>query len=103
MADKIVTYGGFEWDVEKCRLNLQKHHVDFFDATVAFYDVNRIIATDEAHCAQEPRFFCLGLVDVRVMTVRFTHRHHKIRIIGAGYWRKGKKFYEKELKKKNHK
>ena len=31
-----------------------------------------------------------------VLTVRFTYRDSKIRIIGAGYWRKGKKIYEKE-------
>jgi hypothetical protein len=28
------------------------------------------------------------------MTVRFTYRGNTIRIIGAGYWRKGKKIYE---------
>jgi uncharacterized protein len=30
------------------------------------------------------------------MTVRFTYRDDVIRIIGAGYWRKGKSIYEKE-------
>lgn len=30
------------------------------------------------------------------MTVRFTYRHRLIRIIGAGYWRNGKKIYEQE-------
>ena len=29
------------------------------------------------------------------MTVRFTWRDRKIRIFGAGYWRKGKAIYEK--------
>ena len=29
------------------------------------------------------------------MTVRFTWRLQKIRIFGAGYWRKGKVIYEK--------
>jgi hypothetical protein len=32
------------------------------------------------------------------MTVRFTYRDDKIRIIGAGYWRKGKQIYERENK-----
>ena len=36
------------------------------------------------------------LVDEGIVTVRFTVRNNKIRIIGAGYWRKGKKIYEKE-------
>jgi hypothetical protein len=30
-----------------------------------------------------------------IMTVRFTWRNQKIRIFGAGYWRKGKAIYEK--------
>lgn len=29
------------------------------------------------------------------MTVRFTYRERRIRIFGAGYWRKGKRIYEK--------
>lgn len=28
------------------------------------------------------------------MTVRFTYREGRIRIFGAGYWRKGKSVYE---------
>ena len=31
-----------------------------------------------------------GRVSGEIMTVRFTCRENKIRIIGAGYWRKGK-------------
>jgi hypothetical protein len=30
------------------------------------------------------------------MTVRFTFRDEVIRIFGAGYWRNGRKIYEKE-------
>lgn len=41
-----------------------------------------------------PRLFCVGMVDGRVMTVRFTYREGRIRIIGAGYWRKGRRAYE---------
>jgi hypothetical protein len=38
----------------------------------------------------------MGEVGGGILTVRFTHRHNVIRIIGAGYWRKGKSIYEKE-------
>jgi hypothetical protein len=31
-----------------------------------------------------------------VLTVRFTWRDGTIRIIGAGYWRKGKAIYEQQ-------
>ena len=43
----------------------------------------------------------LGRVDDGVLTVRFTHRTNKIRIIGAGYWRKERKIYEREIKYTN--
>ena len=35
-------------------------------------------------------------VDDGVLTVRFTYRRKKIRIYGAGYWRKGRKIYERK-------
>lgn len=38
------------------------------------------------------------MIDTLVATVRFTVRNDKIRIFGAGYWRQGKKIYEKENK-----
>ncbi|MBW2108807.1 MAG: BrnT family toxin [Deltaproteobacteria bacterium] len=48
--------------------------------------------------ADEKRYYCLGKVSDGILTVRFTYRTHRIRIIGAGYWRKGKKIYERENK-----
>jgi uncharacterized DUF497 family protein len=47
-----------------------------------------------AHSSAEQRRFCLGIVNGGVMTVRFTVRGTTIRIIGAGYWRKGRRAYE---------
>jgi hypothetical protein len=29
-----------------------------------------------------------------ILTVRFTRRRGRIRVIGAGYWRKGRQIYE---------
>ncbi len=84
----------FTWDPEKEQINLDKHGVDFRRAEKAFADRNRKIYMDSAHSKREDRYFCLGLVDGEVLTVRFAYRDRKIRIIGAGYWRKGKKFYE---------
>lgn len=84
----------FEWDPKKNLLNIEKHGVDFYDAQHAFLDTKRIIAEDLDHSHKEKRFFCFGKVSSRVMTVRFTWRNNIIRIIGAGYWRKGKKIYD---------
>lgn len=86
----------FEWDDNKDRENQLKHGVSFYEAQQAFIDQNRLIAKDLEHSSNEPRFYCFGKVNNGVMTVRFTHRGHKIRIIGAGYWRKGRKIYEQE-------
>ena len=58
----------------KNRLNLQKHGVGFADARRAFDDPDRVILDDLDHSKAEPRYFCLGMVDGAVMTVRFTWR-----------------------------
>ncbi len=88
----------FEWDEEKDRLNQKKHGVPFALAQLAFADKNRVILEDLEHSDEGKRYYCLGRVAGGIMTVRFTYRSNKIRITGAGYWRKGKKIYEKENK-----
>ena len=88
----------FDWDNEKDRENQHKHGVSFALAQRAFLDQYRVIAEDVNHSSEEDRFYCIGRVDEGIITVRFTFRNDIIRIIGAGYWRKGKKIYEKENK-----
>jgi uncharacterized DUF497 family protein len=73
-----------------------KHGVSFADAQAAFFDPRRVIAEDLEHSGAEPRYFCFGRVADGVMTVRFTYRAGRIRIFGAGYWRKGKQIYEQQ-------
>jgi uncharacterized DUF497 family protein len=85
-----------EWDDFKNAQNTEKHGVSFYEAQYAFADTQRVIIEDLDHGGDEDRFFCFGKVKGGVMTVRFTFREGIIRIIGAGYWRKGKKIYEKE-------
>lgn len=86
----------FEWDEEKDNKNKEKHNVSFALAQLAFLDEKRIILEDQSHSEEEQRYYCLGKVAEGILTVRFTYRNNKIRIIGAGYWRKGKNIYEKE-------
>ncbi len=87
----------FEWDVDKDAENQGKHCVSFAEAQYAFADPERIIAKDLSHSTEsEERYYCFGEVGEGIMTVRFTYRHDVIRIFGAGYWRKGKKIYERE-------
>ena len=86
----------FEWDTLKNKQNKEKHGVSFIDAQYAFADPHRVIVEDLSHSKNEERFFCLGKVKDGVMTVRFTERQGRIRIICAGYWRKGWKIYDQE-------
>lgn len=87
----------FEWDEAKERANLIKHGVSFAAAQYAFADPNRVILQDMSHSTDaEQRYFCLGEAGGGIMTVRFTYREGRIRIFGAGYWRKGKRIYEAE-------
>ena len=86
----------FVWDLSREAINIQKHGINFTTASEAFKDPKRKIYIDSKHSLKEERLFCIGKVAKRIMTVRFTYRDDKIRIFGAGYWRKGKVYYEKK-------
>ena len=87
-------FGSFVWDVRKETVNIRKHGVDFETAARAFKDPARKIYTDERHAKSEERLFCIGMVERKILTVRFTYRDGRIRMYGAGYWRKGRRYYE---------
>ena len=85
----------FEWDPVKDRENQQKHGVSFDDAVLAWLDPWRVTRADRKHSGPtEQRYFLFGEVSGRVLTVRFSRRGEKVRIIGAGYWREGRTIYE---------
>jgi len=85
----------FEWDPKKDLENQARHGVSFVKAQYAFADPQRVIAEDLSHSSEEEkRYYCFGAVEGGVLTVRFMYREDRIRIIGAGYWRKGKRIYE---------
>lgn len=88
--------GSFVWDPRKEKVNIRKHGINFTRAAKAFKDDKRKVFTDSRHSEKEPRYFCVGKVGGRIITVRFTYRQRKIRIYGAGYWRKGKRYYEEK-------
>lgn len=86
----------FERDSRKEAANVQQHGVRFTEALSAFEDPNCVVQLDVVHSTgTELRWWLLGLINGRVMTVRYTHRPGgTVRIIGAGWWRQGKKLYE---------
>jgi len=93
-----MSSSNFEWDERKNGQNISKHGISFYEAQLAFTDPHRVIAEDLGHSQNEKRYYCFGKVENGIMTVRFTYRDKIIRIIGAGYWRKGRKIYEQENK-----
>ena len=92
-----MSKASFEWDVEKDLENQAKHGVSFAQAQYAFADPHRVIAEDLSHSQSEKRYYCFGKVGGEILTVRFTYRKGTIRIFGAGYWRKGKQIYDREI------
>jgi hypothetical protein len=94
----LVKEARFDWDEQKENGNRKRHGVSFSLAQHAFLDPHRVIVEDLAHSQEEARFYCIGRVDDGIMTVRFTYRENVVRIFGAGYWRKGRKIYEKKNK-----
>ena len=86
--------GSFVWDIRKEAENIRKHGVDFETAAQAFLDPRRKIYQDERHGKREERLFRIAQVEGKILTVRFTHREGRIRLYGAGYWRKGRRYYE---------
>ena len=81
--------------IEKIRPTRRNTDI-FSEAQLAFADPHRVIARDLTHSDEEERFYCFGRIGEGIATVRFTYRKEVVRIIGAGYWRKGKTLYEKE-------
>ena len=72
----------FEWDEEKNKINIRKHHIDFSKILKVFSDENRIEFLDELHSDNEERWQLIGKVD-EVLFVVYTERGDVTRIISA--------------------
>ena len=71
-----------EWDVNKEKINIQKHKVSFRTAALVFADVNRIETYDSEHSLYEDRYMTIGMVN-SVVVVIYAERCKGIRIISA--------------------
>ena len=71
----------FDWDDDKQASNLAKHEIDF-NRAVLLFDGRDVIETPSTHISEE-RWQRTGIVDDRFMTVIWTRRGDKIRIISA--------------------
>lgn len=73
----------FEWDENKNKLNIGKHSIDFNDAKVIFDDIKRKISIDNRNDYKEERFKVIGKIFGTIISVIFTIRNSKFRIISA--------------------
>jgi len=84
----------FVWDIKRESDNIKKHGIDFETARLAFFDRERTILSAK-EIKGEKRFFCIGNVDGKIISVRFVLRGSHIRIFGASKYRKEERIYEK--------
>jgi uncharacterized DUF497 family protein len=73
----------FEWDARKAASNLKKHGVSFEQATIAFDDAFALIEQDDGEDYGEDRFTLIGRALDGILTVVYTERDGRNRIISA--------------------
>jgi hypothetical protein len=73
----------FEWDEEKATENFAKHGVTFATASQAFKDPFAVEWRDDRFDYGEERFNILGMVENRLLSVAYTVRAERARIISA--------------------
>lgn len=85
----------FEWDEWNINKNWQKHKVTYLECEEMFFNEPMVVQQDESHSGAEPRFYALGKTNRhRLLTIVFTIRKDKIRVISARDMnKKEKRFY----------
>jgi uncharacterized protein len=75
--------GDFEWDEDKAAINLRRHKVSFQLARGVFNDAFALVEQDLSEDYGEDRFIAIGMVEDVLITVVYTERRERIRIISA--------------------
>jgi len=75
--------GEFEWDAAKAESNLAKHGVSFAAAQSVFNDVFASERCDVVSDPGEIRYVITGIVNGVILTVVYTDRGGRVRIISA--------------------
>jgi uncharacterized protein len=73
----------FEWSERKSAANRVKHGVGFEVARFAFHDVFAIEWRDRRENYGEERYMIIGMAEGRLLSVAYTMRDDRIRIISA--------------------
>lgn len=82
-AITIIDGDDFEWDERKAATNLGRHKLNFWTASHVFDDVFALIEQDLSEDYGEDRFVAIGMVEDVLITVVYTERGKRIRIISA--------------------
>jgi len=90
----------FTWDETKNKSNIEKHFIDFNDATSAF-ELPMLIKKDERKDYGEDRWIALGLLKEFVVVIVYTIRNSVIRIISVRLANKVEKSKYYETYKQN--
>jgi len=85
-----VDYMQFEWDEYKNAQNVEKHGIDFVKAKDVFADPCAVTVSSKVRHSEE-RYLAIGIVDDRLITVVFTIRNDRTRIISARRARKNER------------
>jgi uncharacterized DUF497 family protein len=81
--DESIVNTDFEWDENKERINREKHNITF-EQGLEVFDYDRVTARDNRKDYGETRYIAIGRNSVDIfLTVVFTFRNGKIRIISA--------------------
>jgi hypothetical protein len=73
----------FEWDERKADANLRKHDVPFLKGIEVFRDPGRLERPDDSDNYGEDRWVTIGRAEQTVLSVVFTFRGERIRLISA--------------------
>ena len=79
----------FEFDLDKSKMNKEKHGIDFIEAQKLWEDPYRIEIP--AKYLNEPRYLLIGKINDKHWAAIFTYRKNKIRIISVRRARKNEK------------
>lgn len=75
---------GFEWDEGNLAKSWEKHRVSIAECEQVFFNRPLVVADDERHSGEEPRYYVLGKTDTRrELFIVFTVRRRRVRVISA--------------------
>jgi hypothetical protein len=79
----MIRDDAFEWDAAKARRNYAKHGVSFATAKQSFADPLQVVLIDDREEYGEDRFMLLGAVDGQILSIVYTERQERYRLISA--------------------